>query len=197
MAIGTLLLAGAAIALAGTIGIIGYGISVYNSLVFLKQSINTQWSNIKTEYQRRLDLILSIAKSVKGYAKFEKTTLTAVTAMRSALGKVKDGGKKDIAKLSKIDNVMSKINIAFEAYPELRAVEQYNKLTQEIRVAEDRVNVARTSYNRILRDYNVLCLSFPSNLFAKMLGWKERNDFFDVLNEEAQYRPDFDVEIKD
>ncbi len=159
----------------------GWIIGTYNILAAGKVNIGTQLSNIKTEYQRRADLFYNLIESVKSYKKFEKSTLEEVTKARNPnyFGK----GFGDVKKqLGKLDNVFSKLMLVFERYPNLKANEQHNKLMEEIRITEDRINVARTDYNDVVREYNLVINIFPSNLIASMFRFAQE-EFF--ANEEG------------
>jgi LemA protein len=163
-----------AVLLAIVLAIGGWFIGGYNTLAGLKQNIKTMFSNIKTEYQRRADLIMNLAEATKSYAKFEKSTLTDVIAARNGIGNT----PKELMKGKKqLDSVLSKLMLVVERYPKLKANEQYKMLMHETRVTEDRVNLARTEYNDTVRDYNLFVVSFPSNVLAGMFHFKEEEYF--------------------
>ena len=152
---------------------VGWGIGTYNTFRVGQQDIKTQWSNIKTEYQRRADLFLNLVESVKSYKKFEKDTLTQVIQARvgnfgaGTLTGVR-GKLKEMKGMSQLDSLFQRLLMVSEQYPKLQANEQHNKLMDEIRITEDRVNVARTDYNEIVGDYNKVITMFPSNLIANL-----------------------------
>jgi len=162
----------------------GWIVGCYNLFVRLSQDIKNQFSNIKTEYQRRADLFVNLAESVKSYAKFEKSTMKEVIAMRSG---IKDGKKQlDNPKQTKkqafqgmmgLDNLFNGLKVVFERYPDLKAVEQFNKLFEEVRITEDRINVARTDYNGIVKDYNVAVSEFPKRIIAGMFNYNHEEYF--------------------
>ncbi len=158
----------------------GWGIGTYNTFRTGQQDVKTQWSNIKTEYQRRADLFYNLVEAVKSHKKFEKETLIAVTQARAGI--FGDNVKAEKAMMKKLDGVFGKLVATFEAYPKLQSHQQHNKLMEEVRITEDRINVARTDYNEIVGDYNKLVLMFPSNVLAGMFAFKEQ-EFF--VNEEA------------
>jgi LemA protein len=163
-----------AVLLAIILGIGGWFIGGYNTLSGFRQNIKTMFSNIKTEYQRRADLLYNLAEATKSYAKFEKSTLTEVIAARSGIGNT----PKEMAKGKKqLDGLFSKLMLVVERYPKLRATEQYQMLMKETRVTEDRINIARTEYNNTVRDYNLFVVSFPSNVLARMFHFKEEEYF--------------------
>ncbi len=168
--------------------LVGWVIGGYNNLVNGRQSIRTQWSNIKTEYQRRADLFFNLVETVKSHKKFEKSTLIEIVKARKGdFGKSKE---EQAGNMKIMDNAFSKmfsgLNIVFERYPELKSSEQHNKLMDEVRITEDRVNVARTDYNDIVRVYNIYVNSFPSNFLAKWFKYSE-DKFF--INEEGSDKP--------
>lgn len=159
----------------------GWVISGYNHLVNGRVNISTQWSNIKTEYQRRADMFYNLVQTVKSHKKFEKETLTAVVQARSGAF-IGNGPKATQAKkMKELDSFFARLLAVFEAYPNLKSYEQHNKLMDEVRITEDRINVARTDYNDVVRTYNIYVKSFPSNIIAKMFAYKAE-EFY--LNEE-------------
>lgn len=171
---GVIIVAGVgAVALTG----IGWGIGVYNTLSIGRQDIKTQWSNVLTEYQRRADLILNLAASVKSYAKFEKGTFTDVAKARSAISNPDVDKTKAMQAMKGIDGVLSKLMVVMEQYPKLRAVEQYQELTSELKMTENRINIARTDYNDVVRSYNIMVVTVPSKWIASRFGFKEETFF--------------------
>lgn len=149
---------------------LAWGITNYNSFIALRQDINTQFSNIKAEYQRRMDLFINLVESVKSYKKHEKETLVKVIEARK--NGFSGDSLKDMKKMKRLDGLFSKLLAVAENYPDLKANEQHNKLIDEVRITEDRINVARTDYNSIVRDYNVKVGQFPSNVIANMFRFK-------------------------
>lgn len=148
---------------------IGGVVSSYNGFVTLRQDIKTQFSNIVTEYQRRTDLFYNLVQSVKSFKKHEKSTLKEVIEARSlSFGNSK---KQDLKNMKNLDGLFSKLLAVFERYPELKSNEQHNKLMDEVRITEDRINVARTDYNSIVNTYNVKVKRFPSNIIAGMFNF--------------------------
>lgn len=156
----------------------GWVVGVYNDLVHGKQAVLTQWSNVKTEYQRRADLFYNLAQSVKSYAKHEKITLTQVIAARSG----KFGGKDiqaEMKKMKGLERVFSRLMLLTEQYPNLKADRHYSELMEEIRVTEDRVNIARSDYNEVVREFNSYVLEFPRNIISKHFKYVEQPYFDD------------------
>ena len=171
--------------------ICGWVFGGYNTLVKGKQNIKTMFSNVKTEYQRRADLFMNLAEAVKSYAKFEKDTLTQVISMRQ--GNFGSNPKEAMSKMNKLNAFMGKLMVVVERYPKLRATEEYKTLMSETRITEDRINIARTNYNDVVREYNLFVVSFPSNFLAGMFNFKEE-DYFE--NEEGTNKaPKMDLKI--
>lgn len=148
---------------------IGSFVSSYNTFVSLRQDIRTQFSNIVTEYQRRTDMFYNLVQTVKSFKKHENKTLTEVVAARNLnFGQSK---KQDMKNMKQLDGLFSKLMAVVEAYPNLKSDEQHNKLMDEIRITEDRINVSRTDYNNIVNTYNTRVKSFPSNIVAGMFNF--------------------------
>lgn len=152
--------------------IIGWGIGSYNTFRVGQQDIKTQWSNILTEYQRRVDLLYNLVQAVKSHKKFEKETLVQVIKARGGnIAEAREGhfGKTKTAQMQSLrglDNMFAGMRVVFERYPELQSHKQHDKLMEETRITEDRINVARTDYNEIVGDYNKLVTTFPKNIIA-------------------------------
>lgn len=160
---------------------IAYVIGTYNGFIRRRADIREMWSNVKTEYQRRIDLMINVVASVKSYKKFEKSTLKEVTAMRrmDMPNLEKLGMTKGIKTMQGLDAVFSKLLAVFEAYPDLKAIQQYNKFSDEMAETENRINIARTSYNELVRVYNVDVDSFPSNIIAKVFRFGKEFKYFE------------------
>lgn len=185
------LIIGGSVAIGVTLLGIGYTIGTYNSMVGMRTDVKNQWSNILTEYQRRVDMLMNLARTVKSYKNFEKETLIAVTKARSGLDE-KESFNNQTKAIQKIDELGLAINAVFEQYPNLKANEQHNMLIEEMRITEDRINSARTAYNDTVRDYNVFVNEFPTRILAKMFGFLEEK-FFDVLTKDAEKTTQLDL----
>lgn len=174
----------------------GWIVKVYNFLAGTKQDVFNQFSNIKTEYQRRADLFYNLAEEVKGSAKFEKDTLTQVTEARKQANNLlnsKGSMKEQMKSMSGIENLFSKLMVVFERYPKLKATALYGKFMDETRITEDRINVARTDYNNIVNSYNTEIVSFPSNIVAGMFHFEQMPYF--TNEEKTDYAPKLDLKI--
>ena len=171
---------------------LGWGINRYNFFASWRQNIETQWSNILSEYKRRIDLFVNLAETVKGSAKFEKSTLMEVIAAR---GVNLNGPKKVQAdKMKGLDNVFSKLLAVVEQYPVLKSVDNYSKLVEEIRITEDRINVARTDFNDVVREYNTTVVTFPNSIIAGMFNFN-KHPYFMPEEKDIQKTPKIDLAL--
>lgn len=150
----------------------------YNGLVTLKIRVDEAWSDITIQLKRRADLIPNLVSTVKGYAKHEKGVFEEVTAARSAI--LNAGSPKEAAKADNmLTDALKSVFAVAEAYPDLKASQNFSELQQELVDTEDKIQGARRFYNAGVRDLNTKIQLFPNNMFAGMLGFKER-EFFDV-----------------
>lgn len=154
---------------------VGWVIGTYNTGKTGQQDIGNQWSNIKTEYQRRADLFLNLVETVKSYKKFEKSTLVEVIQARS--GNFGKNQKEEIKNMKGLDKTFNRLMLLTESYPTLKANEQHNQLMEEIRITEDRINICRTDYNAIVRDYNVFVTTFPNTILTTYFGFTKQEFF--------------------
>ena len=153
-------------------------IFIYNGLVRAKVRVDEAWSDITVQLKRRYDLIPNLVETVKGYASHEKEVFEKVTEARSnALG------AKTVGEAAQADNqfqqALKSLFAIAEAYPQLRASENFQKLQDEVTDTEDKIQAARRFYNGAVRDLNIKIQTFPTNIFAGMMGFKLR-EFFDV-----------------
>jgi LemA protein len=172
------------------LGIIGvtfvWGLSTYNNVVTAKQDIKNSWSIVKTEYQRRYDLIGTLVDSVKGHIKFEKQTFVNVAKARSGTNKEMPKAK-EMKNIKLSEEMLAKVMVQIEAYPQLKANQSFLKLNDEIGESEDRINACRTDYNNIVRDYNVYIAKIPNMFLANLFKW-EQEKFFELVSKEADKR---------
>src|SRR3954463_1978445 len=158
-------------------------IYIYNSLVRAKVRVDEGWSDITVQLKRRYDLIPNLVNTVKGYAAHEKTVFEEVTEARAqALN------AQTVSEAAKADNqfqtALKSLFAVAENYPDLKANQSFQQLQAELVDTEDKIQAARRFYNGAARDLNVKIQTFPTNIFAGMLGFKQR-DFFDVDAAEA------------
>ena len=156
-------------------------ISTYNGLIVQKQEVKAKWSQIEVQLHRRTDLILSLVKTVKGYAKHESETLERVMLARAKATQITvDPTKLDEATMAKLSQAQGELSQALgrlmvisENYPELKANQNFMMLQTEISGCENRISVERKRYNDAAKVYNASILSFPKNVIASFLGFTE------------------------
>lgn len=154
-------------------------ISSYNGLVDQEEAVNAKQSTISVQLQRRADLIPNFVETVKGYSDYEQSTYTAVTEARSAVMKA-NGAEDQAAASAQLDSAIDIwVNAITEAYPELKASEQYRALQDELAGTENRIAVARKDYNDAASEYNKSVRRFPKSIFAGMFGF-EQVEYFEA-----------------
>ena len=153
-------------------------VSGYNGLVSKEESVKTAQSEISNQLQRRADLIPNFVSTVKGYSDYEKETYTAVTEARSAVAKASSASEQAKA-ADQLDGAISVwVNAITEAYPDLKANEQYVALTDELAGTENRIATARRDYNDSAKEYNTAIRKFPKNILAGIFGF-DKVDYFE------------------
>lgn len=163
----------------------------YNSLVTLKIRVDEAWSDITIQLKRRLDLIPNLVNSVKGYAAHESGVFEKVTEARAnALNA--QGVKETAAAENQFEDALKSLFAVAEAYPDLKANQNFLQLQQELVDTEDKIQAARRFYNGGVRDLNTKIQIFPNNIFAGVLGFKPR-EFFEVEDMATAEKP---VEVK-
>lgn len=158
--------------------------AMYNGLVRLNQQSKEAWSDITVQLKRRYDLIPNLVSTVKGYAAHESGVFEEVTKARAnAIG------AQGVAETAKAENqfsqTMKSLFAVAEAYPDLKASENFQQLQAELTDTEDKIQASRRFYNGIVRDFNTKRTTFPTNIFANMLGFKEDKVFFELDEAEA------------
>jgi len=162
-----------------------WGISAYNGMVKMDESVNTAWSNVENQYQRRADLIPNLVNTVKGYAAHEKETLEAVMAARSkATQMTVDADNLTPEKLQEYQKAQGEIGAALgrllaitENYPDLKANQNFMELQAQLEGTENRISVERRNFNEVARTYNTSIRTFPKNILAGMFGFDKRPYF--------------------
>ncbi|HUA13044.1 MAG TPA: LemA family protein [Candidatus Sulfotelmatobacter sp.] len=157
--------------------------ALFNSLVRLNQQADEAWSDITVQLKRRYDLIPNLVNAVKGYASHEKTVFEDVTAARTkalSAQTVTDQAKAE----NQFQQTMKSLFAVAENYPDLKATQNFQELQSELTDTEDKIQASRRFYNGVVRDFNSKRRTFPTNLFASMLGFNKDKDYFEV--DEAQ-----------
>ncbi len=164
--------------------IVLFVINTYNTLVGLRNKVKDQWAQIDVQLKRRFDLIPNLVETVKGYAKHESSTLEAVVKARNTYlsASTPEAQMKADGELTQ---AITKLFALSEAYPELKANENFKQLQSELTSTEDKISYARQFYNDIVMKYNNKIEMFPSNIVASMFKFKAQA-FFEVNEEERQ-----------
>ncbi|MCD0486596.1 LemA family protein [Pedobacter sp. MC2016-14] len=157
----------------------------YNSMVQLDEDVKTKWNQVETQYQRRSDLIPNLVSTVKGAAKFEQNTLTAVVEARAKASQITvDPNKLTAENIEKfqaaqgqVGQALSRLMVLTENYPELKATQQFSDLSAQLEGTENRIAVARKDFNESVQVYNTKVRSFPNNLTAGMFGFAPKTGF--------------------
>ena len=156
---------------------------LYNSLIRLKVRTDEAWSDIVVQMKRRFDLIPNLISTVKGYAKHEKTVFEDVTKARAESIGAKTVGEAAKAE-NQLESAMKSLFAVAEAYPDLKASQNFQELQGELTDTEDKIQASRRFYNGAVRDLNIKIRKFPTNLFARQLGFTAR-EFFEVGGEQS------------
>ena len=153
-------------------------VGLYNRLVSLRVRSQNAWSDIDVQLKRRSDLVPNLVNTVKGYAAHERETIDAVTQARTRAVAAQNAGPAERAAAeSQLTNALRGLTVAVEAYPQLQASGGFRDLQQQLATIEDAVQNARRYYNAVVRDFNTAVSTFPSNLFASSMGYKELEFF--------------------
>ena len=186
--------------LALTNGFYGCG---YNTLVSMEEKVNSAWSQVENQYQRRADLIPNLVKTVEGAADFEKSVLTDVTEMRSRVGQVKLSAEdlndpEKFAAYQKaqdgLSSALSRLLVVTENYPQLKSNENFLTLQSQLEGTENRISVERKKFNEAVQEYNTKARSFPTLIMAKIFGFKEKQYF--KGKEGSEQTPDVKFDFK-
>ena len=160
-------------------------ISAYNSLVQLDEKVTAAWGNVETQYQRRADLIPNLVEVVKGYAKHEQETFTAVIEARSKATSItidpSNITPEDLAKFQEaqqgVSSALGKLLAVAESYPDLKAVTRFGELQAQLEGTENRIAESRRVFNETAKEYNMKLRTFPNNILGGIFGLSTRSYF--------------------
>jgi LemA protein len=156
----------------------GSYIGAKNTLVQKNEAVNTAFSQVDVQQQRRLDLIPNLVASVKGYVAEESTILTNIANARAGVLAAGSDHASNINANTKLDVALGPFFRLQEQYPDLKGNQQFMRLTDELAGTENRISVARQRYNTTLQDYNTYVQQFPASIWANMAGFHVRDEYF-------------------
>lgn len=167
------------------IGLYGWVKSNYNGMVQGEEGVKAAWSQVENVYQRRADLIPNLVATVKGYAEHESSALEAVVNARAKATQVTVNPdqltEENIAKFQsaqgELGNAIGRLLVSVEAYPELKANENFLALQSQLEGTENRISTERMKYNETAQSYNTMIRSFPQNVLASMFGFETKGYF--------------------
>jgi LemA protein len=160
---------------------------IFNRMISRRNAVDNSWAQIEAALQRRHDLIPNLVEAVKGYAKHERETFESVTKARTTAEGARSPGQAATAE-GTLEGALGRLMALAEAYPELRATENFQKLQSSLSEAEDQIQITRRVYNDTVQTYNTLIQVFPPSLIAGMFNFEPRA-FYDAP-EEAEAAPD-------
>ena len=157
----------------------------YNNMVTKDEDVKSQWAQVENVYQRRADLIPNLVSTVKGYAEFEKSTLTEVVQARASATSVKIDANnlspENIAKFQQaqdgLSGALSRLLVSVEKYPDLKANQNFLELQAQLEGTENRIAVERGRFNEMVQLYNKYIRSFPNNIFAGFYNFEKKGYF--------------------
>jgi LemA protein len=171
-----------------------WAVGSYNGLVTGRENVNKAWAQVESQYQRRLDLVPNLVETVKGSAKFEKDTLSAVVDARARVGSmtVDKSVLNDPASFKKFEeaqaglsSALSRLMVVVEKYPDIKSTEAFRDLSVQLEGTENRIAVARKDFNEAAQGYNTSIKVFPASLVAGFGGFRER-PYFEAAPEAAK-----------
>ncbi len=164
-------------------------IATYNGLVRFRNQVKNAWAQIDVQLKRRHDLIPNLVETVKGYMKFERETLEAVTKARNIALQASSSGAAERAKVEgELSSALARLLVVVERYPDLKANQNFLALQEELTSTENKISFSRQYYNDSVLRYNNQTQMFPSNIVAGMTGFKA-SEFFEVKAAEEREAP--------
>ena len=165
--------------------VVFWGVGRYNSIVGAEESVETAWSQVENQYQRRADLIPNLVETVKGYASHESETLEGVIAARARATQMTiDPANATPEQLAayqeaqgQLSQALGRLMAVAEAYPDLKANTNFRDLQAQLEGTENRITVARQNFNETAKQYNTMIRKFPNNIIASMFGFEKKHYF--------------------
>ena len=179
------------------------GCSSYNSLVSKNQAVNGTWGNVETDYQRRMDLIPNLVKTVEGSANFERNTLKEITEARASVGQMKitpgqaPATAEEMQKFEQtqgaLASAVSRLLVVTERYPDLKSSANFKDLMVQLEGTENRIGVSRKAFNEAVQGYNTSVQQFPGAIFAKIFNFAVRPFFKGDSGSEKAPKVEFNI----
>lgn len=167
-------------------------VGFYNSIINLNESVDNQWAQVETQYQRRFDLIPNLVASVKGVLTQEQTVFGDIADARTRYAGATTVNEKAGA-ATQVESALARLLVIMENYPVLKSNETVQSLMVELEGTENRISVERKRFNDSVKVYNVRIKTFPSNLLAKTFGFETKN-FFEAV-EGSETAPTVDLDL--
>ena len=165
-------------------------VGIYNGLVTKSQGIDSQWSQVETQYQRRYDLIPNLVNSVKGMMTQEQKIFLAIAEARTRYGAAQTVNEKAVA-AGEVETALGRLLAIMENYPDLKSSQNVTQLMDELAGTENRISVERKRFNDLTRDYNTQVKTFPTNMLAGMFGFSEKQYFESVTGSDTPPKVEF------
>ena len=181
-----------AVILIALLFVAGAAVSNYNALVAMNADVDNKWAQVENQLQRRNDLIPNLVETVKGYAAQEQTVFGDIADARARMAGARSP-QEMIDANQQLEGALGRLLLIVERYPELRSNENFMRLQDELAGTENRIAVERQRYNDSVTSFNVKIRSFPTMLFAQILGFKEKPLFEVAEGAEAVPRVDFNT----
>jgi LemA protein len=175
------------------VAIVGWAVSVNNSLVRLEQDVNAKWAQVQNQYQRRADLVPNLVETVKGFATQERTVLEEVTRARASASSIQltpealndpKALERFQAAQGQLSGALSRLLVTVERYPELKSNQNFLALQSQLEGTENRIAVERKRFNESVQAYNTQLRLFPGSLVAGMFGFRPKA-FFEAAPDAA------------
>jgi LemA protein len=165
-------------------------VGIYNGLVTKSQGIDSQWSQVETQYQRRYDLIPNLVNSVKGMMTQEQKIFLSIAEARTKYGAAQTVNEKAVA-AGEVETALGRLLAIMENYPDLKSSQNVTQLMDELAGTENRISVERKRFNDLTRDYNTQVKTFPTNMLAGMFGFSEKQYFQSVTGSDTPPKVEF------
>ncbi|MCL6450522.1 MAG: LemA family protein [Acetobacteraceae bacterium] len=155
------------------VGLVAWGASAYNRLVTLGERVDAQWGQVENQLMRRFDLIPALVQAAEAYAAHEKEVFARVSDARAKLAGAQSVEEK-VGAANELQEALSRLLVVVEAYPDLKASDVYRQYMDAVEGTENRLATERMRFNELVRDFNVAIKRFPALLYARALGFVER-----------------------